>query len=209
MWKMGRARLQEKIGENPHPSKPRCGTLPERRGSRKRRKLPQRRFVPCQRLRSYRGPPAEGCGTRQGYTLQGASFHRSPPPSKAPEARHTLAQGVSPGTATHKSQAPYVRQKTHPRLLPFAGIKMHLPIRDDGKVSSTLQELHYFLAAPSHRRPTGFRLRILFQSSQISSVVLKIDLFQFSLCRHSNRKALLFEQYRLPVFDKGLLVDSQ
>jgi hypothetical protein len=86
---------------------------------------------------------------------------------------------------------------------------MHLSIRDDGNVSSTLQELHYFLAAPRHCRPTGFRLGILFQSSQIFSIVLKIDLFEFSLCRHSNRKALIFEQDGLPVFDQRLLVDSQ
>jgi len=85
---------------------------------------------------------------------------------------------------------------------------MHLSIGDDGDVSSTLQELHHFLTAPRHYCPTGFRFGILFQSAQISSVALKIDLFEFSLCRHSNRKALVFEQYRLPVFDKRLLVNS-
>ena len=86
---------------------------------------------------------------------------------------------------------------------------MQLSIRDDGNVSSTLQELHYFLPAPRHRRPTGFRLWILFQPPQIPSVELKIQLSEFSLRRHPNRKALLFEQYRLPVFDKRLLVDNQ
>jgi len=85
---------------------------------------------------------------------------------------------------------------------------MHLPIRDDGNVSSTLQELHYFLAAPRHCRPTRFCLLILFQSPQIFAIELEIDLFEFSLCCHSNRKALIFEQYRLPVFGKQLLVDS-
>ena len=88
-------------------------------------------------------------------------------------------------------------------------IEMHLSIRGDRDVSSTLQELHYFLPAPCHCRPTGFRLGILFQSPQVSSVELKIDLPEFSLCCYSNRKALLFEQYRLPVFDERLLVDSQ
>ena len=96
-----------------------------------------------------------------------------------------------------------------PSVLLFARIQMHLSIRDDRNVSSALQKLHYFLAAPRHCCPTGFRLGILFQSPQISSIVLKIDLFQFSLRRHSNRKALIFERNRLPVFDKRLLVDSQ
>ena len=86
---------------------------------------------------------------------------------------------------------------------------MHLSIRDDGNVFSTLQELHYFLAAPRHCRPTGFRLGILLQSPQIFSIELKIDLFEFSLCCHSSREALIFEHYRFPVFDKRLLVDSQ
>ena len=85
---------------------------------------------------------------------------------------------------------------------------MHLSIRDDRNVSSTLQELHYFLAAARQRCPTRCRFGILFQSPQIFSIEVKIDLFEFSLCRHSNRKALIFEQYRLPVFDKRLLVDS-
>src|SRR5258707_545274 len=93
-----------------------------------------------------------------------------------------------------------------PSVLLFARIKMHLSIRDDRNVSSALQELHYFLAAPRHRRPARFRLGILFQSPQISSVVLKFDLFEFSLCPRSNRKALLFEQYRLPVFDNRLFI---
>ena len=86
---------------------------------------------------------------------------------------------------------------------------MHLSIRNHRKVSSTLQKLHHFFAAPRHCRPTRFRLGILFQSPQIFSIVLKIDLFQFSLCCHSNRKPPVFEQYRLPVFDKRLFVDSQ
>jgi len=86
---------------------------------------------------------------------------------------------------------------------------MQLSVGDDGNVSSTLEELHYFPAAPRHCRPTGFRLGILFQSPQIFSLVLKIDLFEFSLGYRSNRKALIFERYRLPVFNKGLLVDSQ
>ena len=86
---------------------------------------------------------------------------------------------------------------------------MHLSIGDDRDVSSALQELHYFLAAPGHCCPTGFRFGVLFQPAQISSVELKIDLFEFSLCCHSNRKALLFEQYSLLVFDKRLLADSQ
>jgi len=85
---------------------------------------------------------------------------------------------------------------------------MDLSVGCDGNVSSTLEELHYFLAAPRHCGPRGFRLGILFQSPQISSIELKIDLLEFSLCRHSNWEALLFERYRLPVFDKGLLVDS-
>jgi hypothetical protein len=58
---------------------------------------------------------------------------------------------------------------------------MHLSIRDDGNVSSIFQELHYFLAAPRHCGPAGFRLGILFQSPQIFSIESKIDLFQFSL----------------------------
>jgi len=86
---------------------------------------------------------------------------------------------------------------------------MHLSIRNNRNVSSPLQELHHLLAAPRYRRPTGFRLRILFQPPQLSSIESKIHLLEFSLCRHSNRKALLFEQYRLPVFNKRLLVDSQ
>jgi len=85
---------------------------------------------------------------------------------------------------------------------------MHLSIGDDRNVSPALQELHYFLAAPRHRRPTGFRLRILFQSPQIFSLVLKIHLLEFSLRRHSNRKVLLSEHYRLPVFDQRLLIST-
>jgi len=96
-----------------------------------------------------------------------------------------------------------------PPVLLFARIKMHPSVRDDRNISSILQKLHYFLAAPRHRCPTGFRLAILFQSPQIFSVELKIHLFQFSLRRHSNRKALIFERNRLPVFDKRLLIDSQ
>jgi hypothetical protein len=96
-----------------------------------------------------------------------------------------------------------------PAVLLFAGIKMHLSIRDDSNISPTLQKLHHFLAAPRHRRPTRFRLRILFRSPQVSSVEFKIHLSEFSLRRHSNRKALVFEQYRLPALDKRLLVDSQ
>src|SRR5258705_5756732 len=79
-----------------------------------------------------------------------------------------------------------------PPVLLFARIKMHLSIRDDRNVSTTLQELHHLLAAPRHCSPTGFRLGILFQSPQIFSIELKIHLFQFSLRRQSNRKALLF-----------------
>ena len=86
---------------------------------------------------------------------------------------------------------------------------MHLSIRNDSNVSPTLQELHYLLPAPGHCRPTRFCLGILLQSPQISSVKLKIDLPEFSLCCHSNRKALIFERYGLPVFDERLLVDSQ
>jgi hypothetical protein len=95
-----------------------------------------------------------------------------------------------------------------PGVLLFAGIQMHLSIRDDRNISSTLQELHYFLAAPRHCCPTGFRLGILFQSPQIFSIVLKIDLLEFSLRRQSNRKALFFERNRLPVFHERLLIDS-
>jgi hypothetical protein len=125
-----------------------------------------------------------------------------------------LKQWNSPVTSYPSGEAGvFERQEAegagHPDALLFARIEMHLSIRDDGNVSSTLQELHYFLAAPCHCRPTGFRLGILFQSSQIFSIVLKIDLFEFSLCRHTNWKALIFEQDRLPVFDKRLLVDSQ
>jgi hypothetical protein len=99
--------------------------------------------------------------------------------------------------------------KTLPGVLLFAGIGMQLSVGDDGDVSSTLEKLHYFLAAPRHCGPTGFRLGILFQSAQLFSIELKIDLFEPSLGCHSKRKPLLFEQYRIPVFNKGLLVDSQ
>jgi len=47
--------------------------------------------------------------------------------------------------------------------------KMRLSIRNYRNVSSTLQKLHHSLPALRHRRPTRFRLRILFQSPQISS----------------------------------------
>src|SRR5258708_7518284 len=57
-----------------------------------------------------------------------------------------------------------------PSVLLFARIQMRLSVRDNRDVSSTLQELHLLLAALRHCRPTRFRLRILFQSPQISSI---------------------------------------
>jgi hypothetical protein len=52
---------------------------------------------------------------------------------------------------------------------------MHLSILDGRNVSSTLQKLHYFLAAPRHCCPTRFRLGQILQMQEAEVTLARND----------------------------------
>jgi hypothetical protein len=69
---------------------------------------------------------------------------------------------------------------------------MHVPVRNDRNALPPLQKLHHFLSLSSHFCPARFRLAVLFESSQVSTIELEIDLFEFPLCSQTNREVLVF-----------------
>ena len=67
-------------------------------------------------------------------------------------------------------------------------VERHLPIDHIRHVAPLAEELHHFLARPCHLRPPGFRVRVLFQPSNLVPIEHKIHLSEPTLGSPANRK---------------------
>jgi len=99
-----------------------------------------------------------------------------------PRFQDLLQPQTSMGTG---SKVPHQSRRRGQRLIPPLSVHGHLPIQHVCHVAPSTEKLHDLHASPCHLCPTGFRIGVLFQPTNVVLVEHEVHFPQMALGRLS------------------------